>query len=270
MNNDASGKQCLQNTDRPLIEKGKGLWNADLLIFSSLDSTNRWGMENFDSCQHGTVIWAMSQTAGYGRYKRRWLTHEKKGLAFSIILKQIPEMPVTMMAGLAVQSALSEFTLDAFLKWPNDVMLNGKKIAGILAEMPPGKNGAILGVGLNVNTNGDELNLINLLQPATSMFIESQKTYDLCVVLSVLLQKTSNVWEEIKNPESLFLQWQKYDFLTGKNIVIRTETEKISGTYQGIDSTGRLILKENGGQIRHLYSGDVVIVELSEGEKTII
>lgn len=259
----------IQPTDRPLIEKGKGLWNADLLIFSSLDSTNRWGIENFDSCQHGAVIWAMEQTAGYGRYKRRWVTHEKKGLTFSIVLKQMPEIPVTMMVGLAVQSALSEFALNALLKWPNDVMLNGKKIAGILAETPAGKKGATVGIGLNVNTSSDELNSIKLLQPATSMLIESQKTYDLCVVLGVLLQKINNVWEEIKNPESLVLQWQKYDFLADKNIVIRTETEKISGTYRGIDTTGKLILEENGGQICYLYSGDVAIVELSEGEKNI-
>jgi len=262
VNPDLSNEENQPNIKRPLIEKGKGLWNADLLIFSTLDSTNKWGLDNFDSCQHGTVIWTLAQTAGYGRHRRQWVTHENKGLAFSIILKNLPEAPVAMLAGLAVQSALSEFELKARLKWPNDIMLNGKKVAGILAETPPEKNGVIVGIGVNVNTTSEDLASIELLQPATSMFIESQKTYDLCVVLGVILQKFGNVWEQIKNTEALVSKWQKFDFLEGKNVSVKTETGEFMGTYQGIDSDGKLILKTPDGESVSFYSGDVVVVQL--------
>ena len=169
--------------------------------YKTLDSTNNLALQfaRVDA-REGAVIAADFQTQGRGRFKRRWISARGKGLLFSIILRphlKASEAPIlTHLAAQSVAEALkSSFNLEAKLKRPNDVLVKGKKIAGILTESSGSGSRldyVVMGIGLNLNHRPKEL-----LHSATSIYVETGKQADHKQVLAEILARFSEKYNRV-------------------------------------------------------------------------
>jgi BirA family transcriptional regulator, biotin operon repressor / biotin---[acetyl-CoA-carboxylase] ligase len=148
-----------------------------IIEFSELDSTNRYACANLRELDDGDVVHAIVQSAGYGRMCRRWISDIPGNLCMSIVLKpdhaapaDLPLANLSQLMALCVCRALDVHGVSASLKWPNDILVGGRKIAGLLAEtVVEGAEflGLVLGLGVNLNLNDAMLKSID--QPATSL-----------------------------------------------------------------------------------------------------
>ena len=248
------------------ITDNKGLWGGRLIQFESLPSTNSWALENAADLQNGDIIWCMQQTSGRGRFQRIWHSPENSCLTFSVVITPQDNAPAAMssagpLAALAIRSYLEKQSINALLKWPNDVLANSKKISGLLSELSNTSGKLILGIGLNVNISEDELASLDLAYPTTSIKIETKRHYNIDSVLKDLLKDLSPAL----NPEQLAKtafpskEWCKYDALDKKNISVQTADSTIKGLYGGILENGQLRLIDQNKTEHLFWSGDVSI-----------
>ncbi len=245
----------------------QGLWNADLLTFDSLPSTNAWALTNINELKHGDVVRAINQTAGRGRFNRIWTAPAGCNLNLSVVINQpVNSIPVTMLlpaTAIAIRDALKEFKIEAALKWPNDVMVSGKKIAGILAEIEPVTNHLIIGIGLNVNIDAQTIATMDFPQPPTSMRAEKDHVFDInsvCNDTLSCLEKTVN--DLYKNGIPYISQrWQENDYLKEQTLSVKSEKEVITGKYMGMKKNGQLEIIDQAGENHLFWSGDVTLKE---------
>ncbi|MCD6115823.1 biotin--[acetyl-CoA-carboxylase] ligase [bacterium] len=255
-------KNLISEND-PAIKRGRGLWNARLFIFNELDSTNKKAFSMRNRLKHGDTILARSQTLGKGRMNRTWFSKPGKSLCFSIFIERDRIEPlfflVTQIASISVAETLEELSIEPSLKWPNDVLVNGSKICGILAQGDPSCNCMVLGIGLNVNLTKKDLQQYNLDNNATSIEIETGKENNIIDVFQLLKKNIESSFKKAALTKNDFIQntWKKYDYFNNEKICIETAGEKTEGIYLGTDDTGRLKLLLPNGNIRHFWAGDV-------------
>ncbi len=245
------------------------LFGKRVLHFFKTDSTNRVAMElgNGDEPE-GTVVIAEEQTAGRGRAGRKWHSERGTGLYFTILLRprlspaQAPLL--TMLAGISAHSAIEAQTgLTLELKWPNDLLLNGKKIGGILTEMyaePSAVRFVIIGIGINVNQEKfpDELSGV-----ATSLKGESGKnTYRLELLVRLLRQFESDYNRFLREGSGFVVErFQKLSsFGQGRRVRIDTGTATYTGTTAGLSPEGLLLVLRDNGAVTTVIAGDVTEV----------
>lgn len=237
-----------------------------LFSFNQLDSTNRLAKElAVEGKPAGTVVLAASQSAGRGQYGRAF-TSPVGGLYFSLILE--PALPperlplVTLATGLACRNVLHQvFGLHPEIKWPNDVYLGGKKVAGILCEtvlMPQlaaPKAKVLIGVGMNVNTALTDYP--EEIQPIiTTVFEELRVPVDLDRLLNLLLEAiTTHVAQLQVDATRLLAEWQRYDYLLNKSVVCTSEDHSFSGVGKGIDAQGFYCVLDHNGVERQVLGG---------------
>jgi len=250
-----------------LIPHG-GLFGGRLLVFDALPSTNQWLLDHAAERGHGDAVRAINQTAGRGRFQRRWIAPAGRALTVSVILKpgqpQDPCLPViTPIAALAVRATLEKCRLAALLKWPNDVVVGGRKIAGILAERESETGVVVLGLGVNVNLTARDLPQDKLLQAATSIRIETGRSLSVNSVCAELLLQLQSIITRAaaQTPAFVFELWRPHDFLDGKRIEVQTPQGPVSGACHGMDPSGRLRLLDDAGAERLFWSGDVSVRE---------
>jgi len=248
------------------IVPGKGLENGRLFEFDTLPSTNLWAMENIRSLAHGDVVQAVKQTSGRGRFDRNWIAPRNRSLTLSVILDPNPPRDVlistvSQVTALAVAAAIEQFGIPAMVKWPNDVMAGGRKISGILAERDTGTGLLVIGTGINVNMTADDFAGASLLQPATSMKIETHRDYDTGQVMKVFLVELEKaIGPATAKSDFPIQQWDSKDFLKGKMIEIQGADTLVSGRYSGVDESGRLRLTGKSGKTQLFWSGDVSVI----------
>jgi BirA family biotin operon repressor/biotin-[acetyl-CoA-carboxylase] ligase len=172
---------------------------------------------------------------------------------------------LSQISALAVCDALSFFLDKAFLKWPNDVLVGGKKIAGILAQPDFKRDAVVIGMGLNVNVMTADLEAAGLGKTATSMRIEADRSFDLGEVLFRIIQSMDRWIIEIVSlgGRSLAQAWRPLDWLTGCDIEVGGTSRPIRGTYAGMDERGRLLLEDASGRMHVFWAGDVRKVRIS-------
>ena len=204
----------------------------------------------------GTVVAAREQTQGRGRREREWLAAAHENLTFSLLFKPAstgwPIPSVSMAVAIAVAEWLQSEEIAAVLKWPNDVLVDGKKICGILSEGVPG--GLIIGVGLNVNMSGAD----HIDQPATSMWMESGRRRDLAAVLEKLLMHFDiwlSQWEQ-GGFSKVRKVWEANVPTLGKWVSVRDGDLYREGILRGFGENGELLLEE-GGVVSAVWAGDV-------------
>lgn len=232
------------------------------IFCEEVDSTNSFGKEIAKDEQEGTVIAAKTQTGGRGRLGRQWHSPET-GAWFSIVLKpEINPMQaplITLIAGLAVQRSLKSFS--ALIKWPNDIVINGKKIAGILTEMSAEMERVkyvVLGIGINVNC--DEF-AEDLSEKATSLKIEEKKAFERAKIIKNVLFEFENIYNEFKEYLSFepFLNEYKNNCVSiGKSVRFMYKHEEIVGECIDMDSQGRLLIKKED-EIIKIMAGEVSV-----------
>jgi len=217
--------------------------------FDEVGSTNDIALEMARSgAPEGTVVMARSQTKGRGRRGREWFDKPGESILMSIILR--PKLPLNRYSELAFVAAvaLAECLRDACgvepaLKWPNDVLIGGRKVAGILVEADQGA--AIVGIGVNVNQSEFPHELAST---ATSLAIEAGSGLDVDALTQALID---SLFAAYKLPfEEILTRWRKYMWGLGCPVEVVTEGVTVSGTIVGIDSDGGLLLDCDGKQQR--------------------
>lgn len=227
-----------------------------------------------DNAVHGTVVIADEQTKGRGRLERKWHSTNEKGIWLSMILRPnlLPYMApqLTLVTATVLADVLSKY-LDVRpqIKWPNDILINNKKVAGILTEMQAEQDYikyVIIGIGLNVNQDIGELPE-NIQYGTTSLYIESKKQTNLQQLVQQLLVSFEESYANyIKNGFSNIKQkWESYGFKIGEVIWIKTAQKYEQVIFMGIAKDGALLIKKSTGKTKKIYSGE--IDWFKEGEK---
>jgi len=237
-----------------------------ILFSREIDSTNKWAKELARyGTREGTVVIAETQTKGRGRLGREWVS-PTGGLWFSLILRPkfrpSEAVKLTFVAGLAVAKVLREmFDLKVETKWPNDVLVNGRKICGILTEMnTTGEtvNFVVVGVGVNTNFDVEKAFPEHLRRVATSLENELGRKVRLEELFRGLLERLENLYELFikEGFNSILEEWKNYAGFLGRQVEVTSLTEKLSGLALDVDHDGALVLKLEDGMIRRVFVGD--------------
>ena len=230
-------------------------------VLPKTDSTNEEIRRNL-TLPEGTVIIADQQTLGRGRQGRSWHSEAGTGLYLSTLLK--PSLPVeklaliTLMAGLATLSAILQQlpSLPLKLKWPNDILLNSKKVAGILCEFIPG-TGVIIGIGINLNQTCFPKEIQGI---ATSLKLETGNTINRTDLIISLIRNLDSEYKEFLQEKrtELIKKWTDKTDIFGKYTTVHQKGKFLKGTAIGLDIEGRLILKTSDGKNHTLSSGELL------------
>ncbi|MGE9269675.1 MAG: biotin--[acetyl-CoA-carboxylase] ligase [Verrucomicrobiales bacterium] len=230
-----------------------------LEVVDQLDSTNEELKRRAD-LQHGEVLLAKRQTAGKGRRGAAWHAVPGESLTFSAVVRPaVPRMSwsrLALAAGVAVAEALEEIRLRPQIKWPNDVLIHGRKICGILVEATP--EVAIVGIGVNLGNQGfrDELDGV-----ATSVFLENGEEVDSAEFLVALLASLHRWSDEIgEGFPSLLEQVRMRCALTGRRVSLKTVDGGQQGVVEGISDRGELLLETLTGRHAYLQADEVRVV----------
>ena len=212
----------------------------------------------------GTVVIAGTQTAGRGRIGRTWLS-PKGSLAMSIMLKPtLDNLPqLIMIASLAVVRAIKQIAdLETQIKWPNDVLIKGKKVCGILIEneVKGDKiNFAIIGIGINVNF--DPLAFPEIEEIATSLSYELGAEISKVELISTLLFELEQLYLEAQAGAPVYREWQENMDTLGRWIQVKTGEIVEKGKAETVTEKGNLILRRADGSLAEIVSGDVTVVK---------
>jgi BirA family biotin operon repressor/biotin-[acetyl-CoA-carboxylase] ligase len=233
-----------------------------IYLFQQIGSTNDQARRLADAdAPEGLLVVAEEQTAGRGRANRRWLTPPGTALALSLVLR--PPLSaglaarVTMLAGLAVCEAAERVAgLRADLKWPNDVLIGGRKVAGILVESAfrgDALEYAVVGLGINVSW-APEPGTVDF--PATSLEAEAGRPVDRLNLLRAVLGALEARYEGLAG-EQLFADWRARLALLGEPVELLTEAGTLAGIAEDVAPDGALIIRTAAGARQHVLAGEV-------------
>ncbi|ADU73267.1 BirA family biotin operon repressor/biotin-[acetyl-CoA-carboxylase] ligase [Acetivibrio thermocellus AD2] len=260
------------------IKEGLGtrIIGQNIHCFSEIDSTNNYAKTLAQKgCDDGTVVLAEHQTQGRGRLGRSWDSMGGKGIWMSIVLRPAVGLEdvqiITLAAAVAVVLAFKKVMgIDAGIKWPNDIVLDGKKVCGILTEMSMEMeriNFLILGIGINFSHEESEFPE-EIRDRATSLgiYLKEKKGMDISRfkrshLIRAILSELEEVYDMINEGKAgvIVEEWKKYSVTLGKEVVIKYREEQYTGIAQDVDQSGRLIVKQDDGTVREILSGEVSV-----------
>ncbi len=237
----------------------------NIIHFETIDSTNTYAKKIASDKVDGTVIISEEQIKGRGRLGRIWDSKAYEGIWMSIILKPniLPYRApfITIMAGSCIAKALNNLGVDVGIKWPNDIILNGKKLCGILTELSAEierVNYVVLGIGMNVkNLNfPDEIENI-----ATSLYKEGYEISRVDIVREILYELEKYYTEYIVdgNSKNIIDLYKNYSVILNKKIYMIKNDEKELVECIDINSEGNLVIKKQDGTITEAISGEISI-----------
>lgn len=253
--------------------------NFTLLSFDAIDSTNTEALKHARlGADEGLCVTARQQTAGRGRHGRIWVSEKDAGLYFSIVLRPKIEtkyLPlITLMAGVAVHDTLEEFGIKSDVKWVNDLLVNEKKISGILAETAETNKGlaVVVGIGINLRSTNFPPEIADI---ATS--IEAEMTLQLTAPLAMsesgagavatrfLIESLTkylsyfyNILDSENGPAEIISEWRRRSsYFSGKSVSVVSGNETIQGTTDGLEENGALRLRRADGSVTIIQAGEV-------------
>jgi BirA family transcriptional regulator, biotin operon repressor / biotin---[acetyl-CoA-carboxylase] ligase len=241
----------------------------DIRVFEQTTSTNDV-IEKLarDGVREGVVVFAESQTRGRGRLGRKWISPARKGLWLSILLR--PDLRPQETTQLTVASAtalrrafFSETNLRAEIKWPNDILIGGKKVAGILTELSAELDRikhVILGIGIDVNLDASEFPA-ELRRMATSLKIECGETTSRAELATAVLRELDFDYSRICAGKfsEVADEWENHCTTIGKNVVVQIGGRKIRGRAESLDDDGALLIRTEHGHLERITGGDVTL-----------
>ena len=242
------------------------IFGQSIQYYPKLDSTNTKAWELISKkTSNGTIIITDNQVKGRGRQSNKWSSTPSKSLTFSIILypDTLPGQIniYSLITGLAITDCLIDFDIQAQLKWPNDILINGKKASGILCESKTSGGivqSMVIGIGLNINEDFTDFpeTLHNI---ATSLMIESGMQFQLEVLLANII---NHLEHRIKSKEtnSQLLDWEKRCTHLNQKVTFHTGNKIVNGIFKGLSSTGQAILKINNEEMK-FDSGEIVEID---------
>jgi BirA family biotin operon repressor/biotin-[acetyl-CoA-carboxylase] ligase len=241
----------------------------DIRVFEQTASTNDI-IERLarDGVKEGVVVFAESQTKGRGRLGRKWLSPAKKGLWFSVLLR--PELrpqqvtQLTVVSATALRRAIEEQTgLKAEIKWPNDILVQGKKVAGILTELSAELDRVkyvILGIGVDVNLNAADFPA-ELRKTAGSLKAALGQAVSRPELAVTVLRKLDEDYVRLCDGrfEALANEWEKHCATLGHRVAIRMGDRQLSGRAESLGEDGALLLRTEHGRLERIVGGDVEV-----------
>jgi len=263
------GYRLLSSPDRLYpyeVQSGLGtsLIGKNILYMESVGSTMDIAVEKgMGGAPEGTIVLAETQTKGRGRLGRQWLSPKYKGLYFSLVLR--PRLPpqyvpvLTLLVAIGVCEAVRAIlSLDARIKWPNDIMLNNKKTGGILTELSAEADMTrfvVAGLGLNVN-NGPR----SLPEGATSLCEFTGAQVNRIRLLQEILRKIESGYLQLQDSGSAFLieKWRSYSTTLGRRVRIISQQQDLEGEAFDIDLDGGLLLRLDSGLQTKITSGEIL------------
>ncbi|MCX5687763.1 MAG: biotin--[acetyl-CoA-carboxylase] ligase [Candidatus Omnitrophica bacterium] len=215
--------------------------------------------------KEGSIVIAESQTAGRGRMGRKWTSPKSKGAYFSVILRPniLPkEVPgITLFSALSVAKTIREtLSLDAFIKWPNDVLIDSQKICGVLTEMNAETdkiNFVIIGIGININTKKEDLP-----KGATSIMEELGRELSRIEAVRGIFKNLDKYYKLFKsgNIGEIIKEYKEFSNFLGTRVQVAYHDTKIEGYAIDVDSDGALILRMDSGLNERILAGDVIML----------
>ncbi len=251
---------------------GINMERFNILSFEEIDSTNRYALDNLLLLPDRQIILAERQTQGYGRVGRMWVSENPGNLYMSLILKPADTgVTSSNLSGLSLYMSvilcdlLDEYGVEASIKWPNDVLVRGAKIAGLLGEavfQGDRLTGYVLGCGVNLNMGVEELESID--QRATSLNIHMGKTVERYGFLDRLLQRFFFGYEHFlkRGFPSVRQAYEGRCAFLGREVIVKSMKSEYRGAAKGFTDRGELILETGEGEEQILNSGDVQTVRL--------
>ncbi len=256
--------------DRREINIPQGqLIGGNIQHFAEIDSTNNYAKKiASEGCAHGTVVVADRQTMGRGRIGRQWQSDSADGLWFSIVVR--PELEpeniqvITLATSVAVVEAIKETQgIICGIKWPNDIILDGRKLGGILTELsaePGHVNYVVVGIGINVNQDLEHFDY-EIRQKAVSLKMYDNKPVQRSKLLGSILTSFEKLYKSVllgKNKD-IIDKWTEYSVTIGKEVKVAYRNVEYIGTAQSIAADGRLIVKCKDGVTREISAGEIQV-----------
>lgn len=227
-----------------------------------ISSTNEFIKENYETLSNYTVVTAKYQTAGRGRMTRNWESNDSDNILMSILVKEFKKRSdlnlLSLVASMSVHKFLKKYINNLYIKWPNDILVDNKKICGILLEGKINTNSKMIVIGIGININQTAFNEdINLL--TTSLKKELNKEFDISLLIEELTKILVNDIEEFLNGSNIFLDYIRTNLYgINKQIEYTRNNTLCEGIILDIHIDGRLIVKENS-QILYINSGEIKI-----------
>lgn len=241
----------------------------NLIEYEELNSTNKFALNNIKNIEANTVIRAKTQTAGRGRFDRKWVSNNKNNCYISFVLKPDTKFEakfqnLTQYLSIVLCEELTNYGIKPHIKWPNDVLINDKKIAGILSEISFSQNklnGIVVGIGVNLNLTKEEIIQNNI--PATSLNLETNKNIDADIFIQNLIERFFQNYEHFLNAGFRDFKEKYISFCNfiGKEIIIKNPEIQNIGTAKNILEDGTLEVLSPNGEIKHIISGDIILKE---------
>jgi BirA family biotin operon repressor/biotin-[acetyl-CoA-carboxylase] ligase len=237
-----------------------------LHFHESLPSTNEAAFRlAADGAEHGEVVITEQQTAGKGRRGRTWVSPSGLNLYFSAILR--PELPpqrapeLTLVAAVALAEALREADVDALIKWPNDVQIGGRKVAGILTELsaePERVHFVVLGIGVNLNAGPEDFPP-EVATTATSLSQALGRRVNRALFTASLWGRLEE-WLDLHHEvgfDPVRERWKELSATLRQEVLVRTGGSELRGVAEDIDASGALLVRTAGGSLERVLAGDV-------------
>ena len=238
-----------------------------LIFLEMVESTNTLAKELGDrDASHGTVVIAERQTHGRGRRGREWASPPGGNIYMSILLR--PNIAIkdaallTLLAAVASARALRGSTgLKIEIKWPNDLMVSGRKLGGILTETKTIDKKvvfAVIGIGINVNIELGDLPE-EMREVATSVMHETKREHPRTMLLASILKEIDSWYATFLKGRNgpLLSEWKRLSSTLGKTVRVESEKEALFGLAEDVDDGGRLLLKLPSGRVKRISSGDI-------------
>jgi BirA family biotin operon repressor/biotin-[acetyl-CoA-carboxylase] ligase len=238
--------------------------NFTILRFDLIDSTNTEALKRArQGADEGLCIIARQQTAGRGRHGRFWASPENAGLYLSIVLRpklDAKYLPlITLASGIAVHDTLTELGLKPDIKWPNDVLVNEKKISGILAEMAETQDGIAVVVGIGINLTSKNFPP-EISDAATCIEAAIGQPVPISAFETSLLKYFGYFYGLLNEDhgETIPTEWQRRStYSRGKRVRVTLENESITGITDGLAPNGALLVQKDDGTTVNIQAGDV-------------
>lgn len=234
-----------------------------LLYYPELTSTmDEAALQAASGADDGTVVVAEVQSAGRGRHGRAWVSEPGNLLVSVIFHPKLEQLSfISIIGGIAAARAVQKTTgLDPRIKWPNDLLLQGRKVAGILAESSIAGDSvlyAVLGIGINVALDTDRSGSIAAM--ATSINTAAGREVSREDLLRQLLQDIDALYLQLDRGQSPIAEWRDLLETTGQHIDAAWGPDTYSGIAEDIDEVGNLLLRQDNGQLITLTAGDVTL-----------
>lgn len=254
----------------PLLKTNK--IGRNIFHFDNIDSTNTKAKELAkNNVPDGSIVVSEEQSLGSGRFNRKW-TSPKGGIWFTLVLKPcVPpsEAPkITQIAGAAVYKTFEDMNIPCSIKWPNDILLNNKKVCGILAEMKCDMDTVhylVLGIGINVNLDKSDFDK-SIKDTATSLKLEFNNSFSRKQILSDFLFNFENLYNEFLNGLNLSETvkiCREHSNIWGKKAKLITYNKEEIVTCVSLSDNGDLLVEDSGGNIKTVLSGEISFKSLN-------